>query len=856
MVVASARAVEQTFLTVKDNKTFCTASSTEWGRYDQPHWGSVVPNTPEGYNLPIPDASFSAWGIRTPSLCTPVIGGLPSMNKPVLEMTATTTVKMPGLSLGPGLLGSSNGSPQTAFPQAPIRSATATMTPSSILITTPPPLHTPSIATATGSSTASKPDELGNLISEDQSQSQASVIQPHGGENAEMPNLHTQPPTASVVPQNHPEPSMTGTSGTANEAGLDDQDPASVPVGAGDTSPQPNQASGDLGPTTFQVVPPATTATIPVSRPPPAPQSVMNVGELTTKDSALHSIIGSRTLTPGPPGITMDGTLISLQPSATALADGSSTKLLADSPKHSMLTINGVSFSPGPGSDLVVGTQAIAAGAHAVTISGKVVSLAAGGTALVVGLSTVPLVVPAAQEIVTADGLSFSRGTRSDLVIGTQTINLGAPAVTISGTPVSMALAGTAIVVGSFTESFPAAALMQGIVTAGAFTFKRGSGSDLVIGTQTITAGAPAVTISGTPISLPVDGTAVVVDGSNIPLLGPTPATTPAPTTAPVTVVINGIPMTALSRSNYIVGSQTLVPGKPAITVDGTPVSLVVGGTAVVAGGSTIQLSAASASPAVLDINGVSLTALSGSNYVVGSQTLVPGGTAITVNGTPVSLVVNATAGVVGGSTIPLSELVATTTPAVLAINGNRYTEMSNSAFLIGSQTLTPGGPAITVSGTPISLPLGATAVVVGGSTVPIPRPTSTPVVLEINGQSYTQIPGSGFLIGSQTLVPGGTAITVNGTLVSLGTAATNLVVGTQTEPLTTSQGLGEIIMGGFSDGGPGGPVATNTSSVVGFTVPFPLFWVGHLWVALHEDEDLMTLMSAMTSTFGGEGNT
>ena len=68
------------------------------------------------------------------------------MNVPVLEMTATTTVMMPELSLGPDLLGSLIGSPQTALPHAPLRSATATMTPSSALITSPPTLEKPSIA--------------------------------------------------------------------------------------------------------------------------------------------------------------------------------------------------------------------------------------------------------------------------------------------------------------------------------------------------------------------------------------------------------------------------------------------------------------------------------------------------------------------------------------------------------------------------------------------------------------------------------------------------------------------------------------------------------------------------------------
>ena len=39
---------------------------------------------------------------------------------------------------------------------------------------------------------------------------------------------------------------------------------------------------------------------------------------------------------------------------------------------------------------------------------------------------------------------------------------------------------------------------------------------------------------------------------------------------------------------------------------------------------------------------------------------------------------------------------------------------------MVGGQTLVPGGAAITVSGTPISLAPGATRVVIGTSTVPI----------------------------------------------------------------------------------------------------------------------------------------
>ncbi|KAL8878310.1 MAG: hypothetical protein Q9198_003849, partial [Flavoplaca austrocitrina] len=551
---------------------------TEWEQSSGNAWGSVAPNSHRPYGGVIPEVSFSAWGVLTPSLCSVKLPGIPFMNVPVLELTATTTVTMPGLSLRPGSLGSSIWSPQTALPQAPVRSATAAMTSSSILINSPPSLKTPSIATATGLSTASKPDELGIPIPEDHSPLEGSASQPHEDKNAEIPNSNKQPPSASVISQIHPEPSMTGTSGTAIEAGSDDQDAASGPVGSGDTSPQPNQALGHSYPSILPVVPPATTATIPASRPALAPQPVMNAGELITKDPASQSSIRSLTTTPGTPAITIDGTLVSLQLSANALVGGSSLELLTDSPKQCIVTFNGVSLSPYPGSELVICTQSLAAGAPVVTISGKAVSFAPDGTAIAVSLSTMPLVVPPAQGFITANGLSSSRGFGPNLAIDTQKLT---PAVTVSRIPNTLALDRTAIVVGSSTEPLPAAP-MQGIFIAGAFAFRRGSASDLVLGTQTITAGAPTVTISGTPVSLPMGGTAVVAGGSTIQL--------PSATAAPAVLDTNGISLTALPGSSYAVGWQTLVPGKPVGTVIGTPISLAASATAVVIGGSTFPL--------------------------------------------------------------------------------------------------------------------------------------------------------------------------------------------------------------------------------------------------------------------------
>ncbi|MCJ1475169.1 hypothetical protein MMC13_003829 [Lambiella insularis] len=196
-------------------------------------------------------------------------------------------------------------------------------------------------------------------------------------------------------------------------------------------------------------------------------------------------------------------------------------------------------------------------------------------------------------------------------------------------------------------------------------------------------------------------------------------------------------------------------------------------------------------------IGGTTYTPNSASVYIIGSQTLTPGG-GITVSGTPLSLPLSASYVVEGTSTIPLSFPTTTLAPLPIAvIGGTTYTPNSASAYIIGSQTLILGGE-ITVSGTPLSLPLSASYVVEGTSTIPLSLPTTTLPhrLLTLEGQTYTMDSASDFIIGSQTLAPGA-VITVSGTPVSLAATPTDAVVGTSTE------GLGVLIISGLGGGVP-----------------------------------------------------
>ena len=126
-------------------------------------------------------------------------------------------------------------------------------------------------------------------------------------------------------------------------------------------------------------------------------------------------------------------------------------------------------------------------------------------------------------------------------------------------------------------------------------------------------------------------------------------------------------------------------------------------------------------------------------------------------------------------------------------------------AVVIGSSIIpfTPDPPAV------VTLPGGGTVV----------TQSSFPAALTLPGGAVvTQEPYSGYVLGSQTLVPGGSAITVDGTLVSLAPGGTEVVVGSVTEIWTASVGMGGVIMSGFAGGGGGGGAEkTSTATTAGF---------------------------------------
>ena len=332
------------------------------------------------------------------------------------------------------------------------------------------------------------------------------------------------------------------------------------------------------------------------------------------------------------------------------------------------------------------------------------------------------------------------------------------------GYAISLAPSASVIVINGVTMSFPTAKSEGGnvvespIVTVGSQSVTFNSASQLVVAGQTLTPGAPAITIQGTPVFLDSSSNAIVVAGKTLSLSPPVNA--PA-----VSFSVASQPLSLNSLSQYVVAGNILTPGAPPINIQGTPVSLAPSASAVVVAGSTIALPAGVNGP-VISIGNQPVTENSASQFIFGSKTLIPGGPAITVSGKTISLAPSGTQAVIDDSTIRL--IPASSPLPSLVLGSHTFTANSASAYVIGGQTLVPGQPGINIPGTAI-----------GMLTLP-PEPSQPSSTA--GDQAFTPHPIA-FSVAGTTLSAGGPGVTILGRPVSLRPSG-SLVIGTSTTVL------------------------------------------------------------------------
>ncbi|KAK0255980.1 hypothetical protein LTS09_008910 [Friedmanniomyces endolithicus] len=358
----------------------------------------------------------------------------------------------------------------------------------------------------------------------------------------------------------------------------------------------------------------------------------------------------------------------------------------------------------------------------------------------------------------------------------------------------------------------PAVTSTSGSATSQLINSVQSSGSAVVVAVQ-----------SAAPGSTNTAGSVVIVAGQS---------------SAPGSITFVGSGEGATSTAVHGSSSSTLVvSGSPAATLPSTsPIATAIAtksSLAIVFGGITaspVVVASASTAGSGSSVQGLFTALSSATQYVVDGQTLTPG-SSITIGSGSVTTIValptdaSQTYLVVGSSTSTVQQQSAISSAIVFAgvtaspkpiaattagSNSNTVLPASSNAagpatqYVVAGQTLVPGSSITVGSGeatTVVALRTDSsnTLLIVGSSTSTIGPITSTPPALTIGSSVIAANSKSQYLVGSQTLVPGGPAITVSGTVISLASGAAEIVVGTQSEVVAT--GLGGYIWSGLGAG-------------------------------------------------------
>ena len=421
----------------------------------------------------------------------------------------------------------------------------------------------------------------------------------------------------------------------------------------------------------------------------PTTQAIVASQTISLPSSAVSQlVVAGTTVAAAGPAATIGDQVVSLQ--SGALIVGTSThSFVAPDGTNPVATIGSyvVHSLPDQGA-LVVAGSTLNPGDSAVTIAGTAVSL--GSANLVIESSTIALSSfpkNAVYDTLAQQSIPYPVEV---MTLG-HTITQGAPAVTISGTPVSLGSTGLAI--GSTTISL-APSLTNAIYTTSAQPTTPYPSLFVTLG-HTIIQGAPAITVSGTPISL--GSTGLAIGSTTISL---------SPSTSQAVYTVAGQVVTPVANGIVIAG-QTLSPGAPAITASGTVISL--GPSDLVVGSSTITLPTNTPEYAAFTLGSHAYT-VSRAALAIDGTTLTEGAPAITISGTPISL--GSSGLIIGSSTynVPASSSLLTLN------NGEIFTVNPVDGVQVSGSTLLEGGAAVTVDGTRLSL--GTAGVVVGDSTV------------------------------------------------------------------------------------------------------------------------------------------
>ena len=361
---------------------------------------------------------------------------------------------------------------------------------------------------------------------------------------------------------------------------------------------------------------------------------------------------------------------------------------------------------------VVIAGATVVAGAPASQISGHQVSVDPLASNIVVDGQLYPLPAPNPSSSdpgqnnpvndpvlssTVVDGHTIQATQSLDaIIVDGQSIIRGANAIMASGIPIALRSNGDLIFGTSTLPGFipSASAAPEKVITTAGQIFTILSNGAAIEG-QTLSIGQE-ITVSGTPISLGLDGLVIASSISNLPAISPAQILTTAGQT--VTIGANG---------GIIIAGTTLVPNAPPVNIAGTSISL--GPNGLIVGTSTISLPTITPA-AVISAAGQSGILGPDGYFTIAGTTLSSEAPAITVAGTRISLGSNGL--IIGSPTLQLPPI------STVIIAGHAYPVSTISdGLIIGDSTLHPDQPAITISGTPVALE--GSGLVIGTSTVP-----------------------------------------------------------------------------------------------------------------------------------------
>ncbi|RDW63952.1 hypothetical protein BP5796_10454 [Coleophoma crateriformis] len=209
---------------------------------------------------------------------------------------------------------------------------------------------------------------------------------------------------------------------------------------------------------------------------PPAPTSgsILFGNSIISQDSQSNVVIGSQTLSPGS-AITVSGQTVSLSPSGSAvIINGFSLPSQSPTPPPVVISYGSLAITANSQSGFVIGSQTLFPGS-AITVSGQVLALP--------GPSSTP------RGVIVLGSSTITENLASNFVIGSQTLTPGG-VITAGSEIVSLSPTGTAIEINGLTSSLQTIPSTSPTTFSSTQSASPSPVLSLVIGSQTLTLGA------------------------------------------------------------------------------------------------------------------------------------------------------------------------------------------------------------------------------------------------------------------------------------------------------------------------------------------------------------------------------